>query len=557
MDTFEEFYEHVKSAAIDHWKKDSYDAFCDAEKDPVINLFLSAFAYQAFRIKKDIENFETKSIQEFRDSILPFSLIKPMPAFSVVQTKLVKSTYEDIVAKVVDESYSFEFTKGKYKFNFSPLLRTKIINAELKIQEKTDRLFLVDLCSTFTISDLSGVSFYFDYELPLDIEIYYNRKQLPLIKPTQYNELPFTKWFNNNHLFFKENSHLFGDYDYWQEIFLVNNVQLFYIDRYDIKEFIFEEGKDIRLEILFKERIDPEKCNIQINCLPIVNVEKKEITLTESKPVQELVAGNGEFLNLLCCHDFDKECDLQNYVNSFLIRQFGVERYNTRQLLEQLHDLSTRYVSDYYAFQYIDSVKDGNNYEKVNKIMQNLDNLRETVEKINQDVLKKVENKVGDKYHAVLRLNGGLALKSKSVYLEYLCTMGSLSNGIKKGERPSKISLGFDRNETFLLQDVEGGRDSIKDEIQKENITRYYLLTKDRLVTLADVRTFCYKEMEGQAEKIDVFKEGDTIRINIQLNEDFLFQNKDKLNFWAGALQKKVELRSSGILPYQVCFKQV
>lgn len=555
MDTFDEFYEKIKAEAIDHWKKDSYDTFNDAEKDPVVNLFLSAFAYQAFKIQKNIEEFETKSVQEFRNRMLPFNLIKPTPSFSVIQAKLAKSMGEDGGVKIADESCFFEFVKGgKYKFSFTPLLRTKIINAELKIQEKTDRLFLVDLHSPSAITDLSGVSFYFDYEVPVDIEIYYNGKQLPLVKPTQYNELPFTRWFNNNHLFFKENNHLFGNYDYWQEIFLVHNVQLFYIDQYDLKEIVLEEGKNIRLEIVFKQKIDPKHCNVRINCIPVVNVEKKEVTLTETKPIQELVAGNGEFLNLVCYDESDDALSLRDYVDSFLIRQFGVERYNTRQLLKQLHDLSTRYVSDHYAFQYIDRVKDDNNYERMHKIMQHLDGLRETVEKINQDVLKKFEGKVNNSYYAILRLKNNLSPKSKYVHLDYLCTAGSLPNGIKKNEKPSRISLGLDRNDSFLLRDVDGGKDSVKDEIQKENITRYYLLTKDRLVTLADVRAFCYKEMEGQAEKIDIFKEQGTLRVNIQLNEDFLFQNKDKLDLWAETLQRKIELHSSGILPYKVCF---
>lgn len=555
MDTFDDFYKEIKNAAIEHWKRDSYDTFKDAGNDPVVNLFLSAFAYQAFKIQRSIDDFETKSIQEFRDQILPFNLIKPTPAFSIIQTKPAKQVAEEDNMKMADESCSFEFVKGKHKFSFSPLLQTKIINANLKIQEKTDRLFLADIHPLSPIVDLSGVSFYFEYDTPLDIEIHYNGKPLPLIKPTQYNELPFTKWFNNNHLFFNENHHLFGNYDFWQEVFLVGNTQLFYVDSYDLRDFVFEKNRDIRLEILFKNKINPEKCNLRINCVPVVNVEKKEITLTKTKPVQELVTGNGEFLNLLCCDDFEDNADLHEYIDSFLIRQFGVERYNTRELLKQLHDLSTRYVSDYYAFQHIDHVKNDSNYDKMHKIMQELDNLRETVEKINEEVLN-VESKVKNSYYAILRQTNNHPLtKRDNVYIQYLYTSGSLPNGIKKNEKATKTSPGFDKNGTVLLRDIDGGKDSIKDEIQKENITHYYLLTKDRLVTLADVRAFCYKELEGKAKRVDILKKDDKISVNIKLDEESFFQNKDNLELWSHALQKKIELRSSGILPYQVYFK--
>lgn len=556
MDTFDDFYKEIKETAIEHWKRDSYDTFRDVGDDPVVNLFLSAFAYQAFKIQRNIEEFETKTTQEFRDQVLPFNLIKPTPAFSIIQTKMAKPIGEENNVKIADESCTFEFVKGKHKFNFSPLLQTKIINAELKVQEKTDRLFLVDIHPLSPIIDLSGVSFYFDYDATLDIEIHYNGKQLPLIKPTQYNELPFTKWFNNNHLFLKENHHLFGNYDFWQEIFLVGNTQLFYIDSYDLKDFVFEKDRDIRLEILFKNKIDPSKCDLRINCVPVVNVEKKEITLTQSKPVQELVTANGEFLNLLCFDDFENTSDLHEYIGSFLIRQFGVERYNTHELLKQLHDLSTRYVSDYYAFQHIDNVKNDSNSDKMQRIMQGLDNLRETVEKINEDVLK-IESKVKNTYYAILRqTNNASSIKEDNIHIQYLYTSGSLPNGIKKNEKPTKVSLGFDKNTTILLQDTDGGKDSIKDEIQKENITHYHLLTKDRIVTLADVRAFCHKELEGKAEKIDILKKDGEINVSIKLDEEFFFQNRDSLEAWAQALQKKIELRSSGILPYQVSFKE-
>lgn len=554
MDKFDDYYKEIKNAAIEYWKKDSYDTFKDAGDDPVVNLFLSAFAYQAFGIQRNIEDFETKAIRDFRDQILPFSMTKPIPAFSVIRTALTKSAGSENNAKMVDESCFFEFIKGKHKFNFSPLLKTKVINAKLKIQEKTDRLFLVDICPLSAITDLSGVSFYFSCDEFVDIEISYNGKQLPLIKPTQYNELPFTKWFNNNHLFIRENYHLFGNYDFWQEVFLVGNTQLFYIDSYNPKEFVFEKDRDIRLEIFFKNKIDPERCNVEINCIPVVNVERKEATFTSSKPIQELTAKDGEFLNLLYCDDFESTTDLQEYFGSFLIRKFGIERYNTRELLRQLHDLSTRYVSDYYAFQHIDNIKDDSNSDKINKIMKELDNLREIVEKTNEVVLKD-KNKVNNNYYAILRQNSKLSSKAEHVYLQYLCTSGSLPNGIKKNEKAARTSLGFDKNQTILLQDIEGGKDSISDEVKKENMTHYYLLTKDRLVTMADIRAFCHKEMEGYAEKIDILKKDGVIKVTIKLDEDFLFQNKDKLESWAHALRKKIELRSSGILPYQVYFK--
>jgi hypothetical protein len=536
MKTLEEYYKEVKKNAIDQWTKDGHTAFKNMENDPVINLLLSALSYQAFHIQKNIEQYEENTFRNFRDRIVPFHLINPTPAFSIVETKMVKAS-DETEEKIIDESCIFEFKRSK----FVPLLKTKIINTELKNVNQQGKCIRVELQTANPVENLSGLSFYIDTPETIDIEtIKWGDYELPLIKPSQYNELPFTKWFNNAHLFLNQNYHLFGTYDYWQEIFLTNTAQLFYIGQYDTKNIPLNGQTHIELEITLSS-FGNIGDKLKINCIPVVNVEKKEVVLNSRNPVQQLSSDAGEFLNLL----YDKE-NIEEYTDSFFIRQHGVERYNPKQLLDQMQEILYRYGSDYYAFQSISELK---NSDKLKQMQEIIDEI--------SGIMKKFENnQLQNHYYAVLKKN---ETENKNVHVEYLTTSGTAANGIKKDDRAIKAPNYLDKNKTVLLLETKGGKNSIKDETQKENIAKYYFQTKDRLITQEDIRTFIktfyYNEnnkLGNDIENITIERKNEHIAININLNNESSLKNTDKAVLLAETLQNKIMLKSTGIMPFHV-----
>ncbi len=541
MKTFGEYHEEIKQNAVRQWTKDGHAVFEDMENDPVINLMLSALSYQAFHIQKNIEQYEENILRDFRDRILPFQLIKPVPAFSIVETQLVKAFDEEII----NEDSLFEFKSRK----FSPLLETKIINAEFRITAKQEESCRVELQLANPIESLSGLSFFIDADPsePVDIAaIKYEDYELPLIKPSQYNELPFTKWFNNAHLLQDQNYYLFGSYDYWQEIFLTNTSRLFYIGQYDTRQVPLN-GK-IELEIIFNSQAEVVN-DIKINCIPVVNVEKKEAVLNDKNPVQELSSGTGEFLNLLYSKEMEKN------THSFLVRQNGVERYNHRQLLEQMQEMIYRYGADFYAFQSINELKNG---EKLKKMQEVIDEISGIVTKFEKENRKET-------YYAVLKKQYA---GNENIDLEYLTTSGKAANGIRKAEKAEKAPNRLDSSNTILLLETKGGKNSVKDETQKEEIAKYYFQTKDRIITPADIRTFVktfrYKGilLSNKIEDILINRGSGEMVITVKLKDDSLLktneekrqreellENKEKLG---KILQTKITLRSSGIMPFKV-----
>jgi len=535
MKTFDSYYKEVKQNVIDHWTHEGLSVR-NMENDPVVNLLLSALSYQAYHIHNKIGQLENKTIREFRDRTLPFHLIKPVPAFSIVETELIEGCYE----KIVDETCTFEFQNSKkQKTVFVPLLNTKLIDAELKMAyQLEENVWRIQLQTATPISDLSGLSFYLDTDKQVEIEsITCCGELLPLIKPTQFNELPFTKWFNNSHFFLNQNSYLFGSFDFWQNIFLKNAVQIYYVGSYHTKK-TQNEATLIELDVTFNRAISSNNF-MKINCIPVVNVEKEGVTVDERNPVRDLTTNTGDFLNLL--YDEDNQKDYEN----ILIRQFNIERYNSYQLFEQMQEMLYRYNSDYYAFQNNRELKAGDILNDVQHVMEDIRNI---VSKLDEKMLK-------DHYYAILTKNNP---DVKKIDLKYLTTSGASANGIRKGEKATKAPISLNTAKTILLVETKGGRDAIKDESQKENIAKYYHHTKDRLVTPADIvvfiKTFYFENvtLKDEIENISIKREDTQLTVIVNLKINSYLRQSDRSAVLSEALQKEISLRSSGILPFRV-----
>ena len=533
MKTFDDYYQEIKQNIIDYWTQEG-NSVRNMETDPVVNLLLSAVSYQAYHIHNKIDRFENKTIREFRDRSLPYHLIKPVPAFSIVETQLIEGCHE----KIIDENCTFEFiNSNKQHISFVPLLNTKVIDAKLKMAyQLEDNVWRIQLQSTTPIADLSGLSFYLNTDEHVEIKsIMCCGEQLPLIKPTQFNELPFTKWFNNTHLFLNQNYYLFGSFNYWQEIFVNNAAHLYYIGNVHTKT-PQKATTEIELDVTFNKTVNSNNF-MKINCIPVVNVEKREITIDDRNPIRDLTSASGEFLNLL----YDEE-NGNNY-EDVLIRQFDVERYNSHQLFEQMQDMLYRYNLDYYAFQNNRALKTGDILHHLKEVMEDIDN-----------VVSKLDEKMQqDHYYAILTQKNQ---NIKKVVLQYLTTGGASGNGIKKDEKAVKTSASLNNSKTVLLS--QGGKDAVKDESLKEDIAKYYHHTQDRLVTPADlmvfIKTFYFENirLSDEIENMAINREEDHIVITVNLKNSSKLKQSNKNEILAKILQKQISVRSSGVLPFEV-----
>jgi len=535
MKAFEEFNRENRKNIIDQWAKSGHN-IVGLENDPVINLLLSALSYQAYQIYRNINQSEEKLFRNFRDRTLPFHLTKPAPAFSILETSLKAGCAE----KTLDENCSFEFVNSKkQRIMLAPLCTTKVISATVNMKEQVEpHVCKIALELLEPLESLTGLSFYVNSSEPVEINsIKIRNKELPLIKPSQFSELPFTEWFNNAHLFVNQNYYLFGTYDFWKEIFLTHTTQLYYIGKYG-KEISTKGETSIELEVTFNTAVSNNDI-LKINCVPVVNVEKKEVTLDERNPVKDLSSETEEFLNFLY------EKNTANDFENIILRQHSVERYNSEHLFEQIQEMLYRFNTDYYAFQ---SIKELSATDK-------LDTFKELMDDFKSIVNKAEEKMIDAHYYAVLKKNSN---ESKRLDLKYLATSGAAANGIKEYSKPLKSPVVIDNAKTSLIMDTKGGRNSIKDESQKEVIAKYYFQTKDRLVTPADIslfiKSFYFNEelLGNEIENITMNREKEEIRISVVLKSDSYLHESENIASLATLLQNKISLRSSGILPVRV-----
>ena len=527
--------------ALDHWEEKG--ELRDIETDPVVKLLFSALAYQSHSISRELSTFKDQVVTEFRNKLIPYYLIKPFPAFSVLETRLGKNKDNNInplTSFFVDEKCVFEF--GKNKIPFTPLFKTKIIDAEISDRQinKEDNTLQLTLSSNDLIENFSGLSFYFEEsEMIPDIEISLNDRFLPLIKPDDCDNLPFTDWFQHHYLLREENQLQFGNYDFWLAYLFKNHTYIFYINEYESNK-IKNTSNTPTFKIHFKNKLELHyfrNRGIKINCLPVLNVQKHSVTLNNEDPIKKLSVDKGVFLNLLMDENTEQNED------NFLIRHFGIERFNQEELLFRINDLFNRFISDYYAFKDIVDLKKGDKLENLYKDFREL-----------WPVLMRNNNQNYSGVYAILKLNRNLRFQYNNVRIDYLTTNCELANNIQEGEKPGTVSEFLDKGKTVLLKDTTGGKEEEYNEATLNHLARYNLLTKDKLITVSDLKAFCYRELKNKIQNISVQNTGKRLDIVIRLHEDSKIEQAEIL-FYETLLQKKIKVRSLFSIPIYVSLK--
>jgi hypothetical protein len=457
-----------------------------------------------------------------------------------MQTKIKKNTrdrVEPLRTFLVDETCIFDF--GKSKIPFAPLFNVKILNATITSQQanENDQTIEFTLTSDEIINDFSGATLYIEGADALtDIEIAIDQQTLPIIRPDDYSDLPFTDWFHNHLITSGENQLQMGCYDYWQELFLKNQLPLFLISEYSTKKIPNNNLSPV-FTIRFKNlppKARIQDYTIQINCLPVVNALKQTVYLTDDEPIKKLSDENAAFLHLLYNTNTD------THTNDYLIRHFGVERYSQKDLLFQLNDLFNRYISDYYAFRDIEELKKG---EKLEAIYRTFKELLPVIKKDNDDIHPSV--------YAILKLGDRIDRPTHKVEINYITTHGALANGFKKGEKPFSTSNFLDKDQTVLITETGGGRNEERNEDNLNHLARYSFLTKDRLLTASDLKAFCYRELQQKIRQVSVQNTGEQIRIIIRMKEDYMMSEQEK-DYHERLIQEKIKIRSLLSLPVQV-----
>jgi hypothetical protein len=254
------------------------------------------------------------------------------------------------------------------------------------------------------------------------------------------------------------------------------------------------------LQIRFSHAIPADALNgllCSINAVPVINRRLNKLTY-KLQPNFNIIplASGGLFIGVRDVRD-SHSVRLQSVPLGNLLElqartytlQYGVNRFDDRSAREMLTNM-------------LDAVRD----ESSSFSALGEDFLSSIIRELNQTIAR-LEAKVGrDETNEapVPYLVIKQAQQSENIFVEYWTCHGNQGNRIPAGSRLSAYAEAYvQKDKIYLLATTQGGKDRLKAS-EKINYYRKALLSRNRIVTLEDVRAACVKELGETAQSVDV-----------------------------------------------------
>ena len=593
----------------------------DIEKtDPIVPLLIDACASEIAKVSSSINESRDKMGGKIMELLTPAELSSPYPARAVLFAMPMETMCN------IDENNEFYFAKRNYvqsedqdvEIFFTPVANHKLLKAEVRylgchknVYFKPNPFEKINACESNTadtiepntlwiglhiakpINSLDGISFYFDLDNTPEIEegIFYNalaesqweingkRKVITngFKKITPNNSK--TRFTNSAREFNKSQAVCNHINNFYKKKFitileeddLVNYKELTqkYPDTFreifkddDLNEI---EGNLLWIKIRFMQHMPAEvlhnvKCTI--NCFPVVNRRSEKIYISGKDKIAGLISEDNEiFFDL---KSIDPEGNMKISLSSnvtedeekeniglLTLRQDNIGRFNSRNALELIEQMIDVYREEFMAF---------SKFKNINQ---------DSVEELH-NAIRPFENVLDELYDISIDSQPYIMLKTSSenenlnVEVNYWLTNGALANDIQQEDSLRYDSAELVRDKIYLMTPTFGGIDKKKNE-ELKNDFRYALLTRDRIVTKADIKALCFKIFERLISEVEV-KEGissstqpnsglrRTIDIYINLIENHNSTN-EVIKFLKEDLKTQLEEKSTGTLPFKIFVK--
>lgn len=466
--------DELLNEAISIWKQSVHSEQLEGlEKDPVFGMLMSAIAYQANETDAEIERLKADVLADYSAMLTPYEMAHATPA-TIVAEMSADST------GVAELNSNTEFVLNDTEFRFTPVMHTRVVNTHIENITRIDgRRWNLDLKFDTPIKDLSLFTFSVANPSFRDLRITVNDKELPLIRPWEYSEMPMADNFKTDTAIY--NSEPTYDASMTNmDLFARHGMRLYCIDKHNPKVFLPQETEGVRFTIEFigtTEHFRLDRSQIHLNVTVLANATQHEVMLDPASPIAR-IAGNGsshsQFMHMLrpdSTQIFGKE-EVQ-------VRRVMADRFNQGTLVRLLSSLLCKVHSDFYAFQYMDA-KQTNNSVNI---------LRESMQKLLQLARQDDANSVSGTY---LMLKMG---SEASLNVKYIATNGSAVNGKLTQQSSFTCISGNSVTARVLSYPINGTDEVSLNSDVAENI-RYAIATNNRIVTMADIKAFCYCELQ-------------------------------------------------------------
>ena len=542
--------------AVAIWQQSMFsEQLEELDKDPVFTMLMTALAYQANEMDSELERLKADVLEDYAQLLVPYEVGHAIPATTVVETL----PGQNVTEVELDERSVFRL-KG-LGHSFVPLFKTRVLNAKVQSISRLDgRRWKVSLVFKGPIDNLSGFTFAINDGAFHDLQVTVGGKPLPIIRPWDFSQLPLTTPFGLGAMLYN-NLHSYNASASCLDLFTRHNLRMYFFKNHSGDAFYPKEMEKIDLVFEFSGISDNfvfNKSMLALNCVVLVNATIKTAALSPDNPIVRTAgynntdnAGGEQFMHLV------RPTDEQLYADSPVeVRWCNGDRFNPGSLIRLLNALNSKFRSDYYAFQQQADVFNDNTIQALQKILSRL-----------TDVVQR--NEVHSMPGVYLMLRDSKMPRQGSIDIDYLTTMGANINQALTRDSVFEMPTGISGDHTRQIVDPIPGRDQLTDLAATGSLSRYFISTSDRIVTQADVKLFCYNELQTRYGIIrdmvsditvsphvlsDRYGCGYEMVVAIQLVGNTYVQRTlaEKIPQVEILLQKMIEVRSTNIYPIRV-----
>ena len=581
--------------AIEQLQKISIDEIDFDQMDPVAKMMLIALVNEIQKVQDYIDGTAQRIVERYSSDFIPYANVNAVPALALIKPTFKKDS--GIINVGTGASFSYKTTNSKFPINYIPLLNTSLIpHSDLftltprrmsysqgthTIKMDKPNCVWVGITTKTELESIQGLSLLITGTngiLPEHIYAGIEDKELDFATMREMENIEMAEPFDAQ----QSSGQFFSFINVWKNCLLnMEDASLIYLtdtikDRDLFKprayprifqQWLEDEALDcfdpstlwLRLEFP-QGYIVPDTCRVNINVLPVVNVDVNSLTLTQASPIAKLQKQEDSFfLTILETSTSSHKQGFNMSAEEIIVRDFDASCYHNGNLYRDVRNLYNRFIDDYYAFIEYNGIKDG----------VVLKQLRETINRLGKSVGEKnVKFKFDSGTYVMKNMNQYPLTTSTKV--SYITTHGKVGNMPKNGETMENKKLPAIEQKVPVVVSAMGGADKASAD-ERYELLRYYSLTNDRLYTKMDIEAFLRKEIMavfGKSEfkriyiRISIEGAGGVSSLQRGLYIDIMF--KDKKNYDKAArdgfdklIQQKIENKSCISMPIVLTLKNL
>ena len=574
--------------------------------DPVVGLLLSACAAELEKLNFELESSRSRIIERVLDVMFPEEVSGVIPARTLIQVAPLEnnvkiSRYESFKTSIRKQNIYNPAESTVKDLYFSPSIEVKLTTAIVKYFAYNETLHHVESFFFDDIvgkadrhlpsgevwlgiqssqkEDLEDLMFFIDinntYQKELffyylqQVKVYCGQNEYTL-KPG-YNEE--NEELNIDNIITKNYSDLDCIYNeinqhYRSHFFTLRGkisfesqqkIELF--DHYYPNHKVGEEDDLIWLKFCFSEAIVPDilqNVRFALNCVPVLNIRNIKMGRKITGRLNIIsIDEEDHFLDLdHVSEESGRRLDLKNYEAdneemTAVLRNGGVSRFDRRSASELLQYLLELIKDETAAFAGMGA----------NAATEVLRQINQNIASLHQIAREKNFIQTNNLY---LVISSGNAETETRCMISYWSTTSEEANNLK----PASVLIAEGNGESVLkekavmIRTSVGGRKKLSPQ---DKILEYRnsLLTRGRIVTVADIRTFGMNHFKNLITEVEVRKGtkkevslkggfSRTVDIFLTRNKDIVEIQDPEWNYLIESFLLKLQSMSANIYPYRV-----